>query len=535
MDSDIGPEHGISRAGQSILRMNEAGYPTFGWDRVVKLFSGWDSDGSPVIQHRRVLGRIEDAIASALKEGQAPRETPYMRDVDHEVWAARIRTTRTVEESWAIFLTYDALEVQSPQKRLKVYVAMFERIYGARKLSSPGRQKRAALQPGYVNKKEAVPGDEREALPTPDSPHERLDPRLQPPSVDELFVRMISKDVYPDNDCLSLLLRTTKLIPRGLSYISSRGDQSVRALLELHLTDEQIKAVPEKVFNAYIDLLCRQCFVVDKYHFVDNARKGDGLHKFESWRNGTTELLRQTLKVSDNAGVELDAEGFKIVCFSFGFRALIRRDQTMAQYTEESRKVAWAHQLQHNENDSWFLRALFSKVVGLGDGTHFKPHIAAASGRESAATPTVLSVPSAVVLHSYIRALGIMGDYEGLLSIASFMHDNVAGLLHHCDNELNGHVRLRRTVVALRCFLERSWDNQLKQLSWPPTEEHELDALDELDQRADQGTIMKVEPAPEELIVLVRDKVEDLAATWGHWPSDGELQEYVDWIEVRHM
>ncbi|KAL0260586.1 hypothetical protein SLS55_004276 [Diplodia seriata] len=259
------------------------------------------------------------------------------------------------------------------------------------------------------------------------------------------------------------------------------------------------------------------------------------VHKFESWRNGTTELLRQTLKVLDNAGVELDAEGFKIVCFSFGFRALIRRDQTMAQHTEESRKVVWAHQLQHNENDSWFLRALFSKVVGLGDGTHFKPHITAASGRESAATPTVLSVPSAVVLHSYIRALGIMGDYEGLLSIASFMHDNVAGLLHHCDNELNGHVRLRRTVVALRCFLERSWDNQLKQLSWPPTEEHELDALDELDQRADQGTIMKAEPAPEELIVLVRDKVEDLAATWGHWPSDGELQEYVDWIEVRHM
>ncbi|OJD35683.1 uncharacterized protein BKCO1_16000103 [Diplodia corticola] len=562
MDSDIGPEQGLSRAGQTILRMNEAGYPSFGWDRIVQLYGGWDSDGSPVIQHRKVLGHVQDALASALTEGEMSRDFPCSRDVDHEVWAARVRTTRTVEQSWAIFLAYDALEVQVPQKRILVYAAMFERIVGAQKLSSRGRRMRAALRPGYVDKKEEVPGDQREALPTPDSPHERLDPRLKPPSVNELFESMISNDIYPDNDCLSLLLRTSRRIDRGLDFIRFSRDQHVRALLELYMTDEQVEAVPEVVFDAYIDLLCRFCWVVDCYHFVGDVPKGDGramlhravtlmdrkksrylpgwnrvlaaVHRFDTRHNGTTELTRQTLKVMENAGAELDTHGFQTVCFSFAYRALIRMSQVFAPDKEEFLEEGWAYHVHHNDNDSRFLRTLFSKVVGLSNVSPLKQQLATVSGREPAATRTVLSVPPAVTLHQYIRALGILGDYEGILSTASFMHDNVDGLLHHCDNELNGHVRLRRTIVALRCFLERSWDDEAERSSWSATrteeeEQHAPDALFAPDQPADQGVRPRAESAPEELIMLVRDKVEDLADLWGHWPSDEELEEYVNW------
>lgn len=570
MDSDIGPERGISRAGQMILRMNEAGYPSFGWDRIIQLYSGWDPDGSPVIQTRMILPRIQNAMVSALNEGMMPREFPCLQDIDHGIWAARVRTTRTVEESWAIFLAYEdtadeALRKRAVQKRpllkrREVYLAMFERLIGSRKLASRDRRGIVALRPGYVEMKEEMPGDRMEALPTPDSPHERLDPRLQLPSVDELLERMISKRIYPSNSCLAVLLRIVPRLERGLETMLTSRDKRVRALLLLEITEQQIEDVPEQVFNAYIQLLCRYFSIPDWYHYVDGAPKGDGrillhraialmdrrkstyrpgwnsilhaVHRFDSRRrgNGTSELMRQTLKVLDRAGVELEEEGLHTVCLSFSLSAMIRRNRIItAQDREEGLlEDAQAHHFQHNVDDSHFLRSLFNRVVGQDTLAHNEPQLATVGDREPVTARKALSVPRPATLHAYIRALGIMGDYEGLLSVASFMHDNVSGLLQHCDNELNGYVRLRRAIVALRCFLERSWEEQSEQQALPAISDA-LSELDELAQSADQEDKTTGEPAPEELIMLVRDKVESLAAKWGHWPSDGEVEEYVGW------
>ncbi|KAB2575752.1 hypothetical protein DBV05_g5668 [Lasiodiplodia theobromae] len=337
-------------------------------------------------------------------------------------------------------------------------------------------------------------------------------------------------------------------------------DKRVRALLLLDITEQQIEDVPEQVFNAYIHLLCRYFSIPDWYHYVDGAPKGDGrillhraialmdrrkstyrpgwngilhaVHIFDSRRrgNGTSELMRQTLKVLDRAGVELDEEGFHTVCLSLSLSAVIRRNRiiTAQDRGEGLPEDAQAHHFQHNVDDSHFLRSLFNKVVGQDTLVHNEPHLATVGDREPVTARKALSVPRPATLHAYIRALGIMGDYEGLLSVASFMHDNVSGLLQHCDNELNGYVRLRRTIVALRCFLERSWEEQSEQQALPAISD-ELSELDELAQSTDQEDETTGEHAPEELVMLVRDKVENLAAKWGHWPSDGEVEEYVEW------
>ncbi|EKG16614.1 hypothetical protein MPH_06195 [Macrophomina phaseolina MS6] len=558
MDSQIGPEDGVSRAAQTIIRMCEAGYPSYGWDRIVQLFAGWDADGSPVIQNRIILPRIQSALVSALKEEDLPRDFPCFRDVDHEIWAARVRTTRTVEESWAIFLAYDAIKVQRQQMRISVYLAMFERIVGARKLAAQALNKHRESKGVQHEQKDELPGDRREALPTPESPHERLDPRLQPPSVDELFGQMLSRNIYPNNRCLAYLIQTAQKYSRALEYIQASRDKRVHALLQLHITEREIQAVPKPVFNSYIDLLTRNFPITDKYHSRKGAPPGDGrplihraialmdlrrsryrpawnrillaIHKFDVRRNGngTTDLMRQTLKVLERAGVELDAEGFQSVCLSFRFNAATRGER-MAQQTEESLDDAWAHHLHQNEVDSRYLRSLFNKVVGLDDLTQLRSYLATGVDHSySGIVDGSLSVPAPAILHDYIRALGMMGDYEGLLSIATFVHDNFPRLMYHCDNELNGQVRLRRAIVALRVFLERRFE-----LDEPSDQQALSQARPEYwwtDENSDHGAEAvprKMEAAPEELIMLVREKVEQLPKGFGRWPTEEEMWEYV--------
>lgn len=563
MDSEIGPDYGVSRAAQTIIRMREAGYPTYGWDRIIQLFAGWDSDGSPVVQNRIILPRIQHALVSALNEEHILKDFLCFRDVDHEIWAARVRTTRTVEESWAIFLAYEAVKVHKHQMRVTVYQALFERIIGARKLEAQARNETEESIENQGEMKEKLAGDRREALPTPESPHERLDPRLQPPSVDELFDRMVSRRIHLNNKCLAYLIQTARQLSQALEYIQASRDKRVHALLQLNITKQQVQAVPERVFNSYIAILLKNFSVPDMYHKKEDAQSGDGrplihraislmdlrnskyrpgwnrillaIHKFDVRRNGngTTDIMRQTLKVLERAGVELDAEGFQSVCLSFRFNAAIRKDRIAQQSEEvlEEEKLddAWAHHLRHNEVDSKYLRALFNKLVGLDDLARLKPYQKLVVNDESAGfTDCTLSVPAPTILHVYIRALGTMGDYEGLLSIAKFMHDHFADLMHHCNNELNGHVRLRRAIIALRVFLERRFNLE------NPLEEQELSnegqqdwRIDDTTQSVANRTTERLEPAPEELIMLVREKVESFPGHFGYWPDEEEMREYV--------
>ncbi|MCJ1425773.1 hypothetical protein MMC29_003673 [Sticta canariensis] len=69
IDSDIGVEHGISRAGEALLREREAGYAARPWEDAARLLTGWDTDYSPTIQTRALIKR-----ATFLYQVHAPRE-----------------------------------------------------------------------------------------------------------------------------------------------------------------------------------------------------------------------------------------------------------------------------------------------------------------------------------------------------------------------------------------------------------------------------------------------------------------------------
>ncbi|KAJ5648208.1 hypothetical protein N7490_004580 [Penicillium lividum] len=69
--------------------------------------------------------------------------------------------------------------------------------------------------------------------------------------------------------------------------------------------------------------------------------------------------------------------------------------------------------------------------------------------------PTVLHVPSYATLHSFVRAMGIVGDDDGLLHLLRWMSQSAELLNELAEERLNGERMMRQTLVAIRLYLEK--------------------------------------------------------------------------------
>jgi len=70
--------------------------------------------------------------------------------------------------------------------------------------------------------------------------------------------------------------------------------------------------------------------------------------------------------------------------------------------------------------------------------------------------PTGLHVPSFVTLHSFVGALGIAGDDDGLLHLLQWMSHSFAELNEASQERQNGNKNMRLALVAMRMYLEQS-------------------------------------------------------------------------------
>ncbi|GAB1194614.1 hypothetical protein APSETT444_003860 [Aspergillus pseudonomiae] len=147
--------------------------------------------------------------------------------------------------------------------------------------------------------------------------------------------------------------------------------------------------------------------------------------------------------------------------------------------------------------------------------------------------PPLLHVPSPAVLHAFVRSLGLAEDYDGLLSLLRWMSQYAAPLKEASDEYLNGAVMMRRTLVAMRLFLEgyqerQSWES----LRWTASAaqarglggyEHTSEVSPE-----DSERLSFSDPNLQEAYDIVT-----ATHVWGPWPSDEEVEEYyaVHWEE----
>ena len=215
--------------------------------------------------------------------------------------------------------------------------------------------------------------------------------------------------------------------------------------------------------------------------------------------------------------VDLGLQGFHVLCTSFSraVAAGARHPSAAEDGLELVRKASQtgnivqlgaAHRTFSDmvQNGLHILNIQFDRLVRPD------PEISVENSLEEATDspvtlPPMLYVPSPAVLHAFVRALGLAEDKHGLLNLLRWMGQSADTLKEASDELLNGERMMRRTIVAIRVFLEGpSWGKQSLQSQDSPEERLSSDP-----------------------IVQEAHDIVTTTSLWGPWPGDEEVWEYV--------
>ncbi|KAM6479055.1 hypothetical protein HDV62DRAFT_369132 [Trichoderma sp. SZMC 28011] len=220
MDEEMDPEDSWSRSVRAGVLMQEAGFAKDAHDDAVDILQGMFPDGTPTIQQRVSLAR-------SRKVG---------------LWEASIRATRNAQEAWERF--------QNPPEEglelgLAEYTAMFEKL---------------TLREADENTR-ALPGDRALNFPTPQEANltefERA--RIRPPSVSQLYEKMLLDGIRPSGNCLAILVANTESMEMARKYLHDFDRTgALYRLVSQEMDAQALKKVPIGLISAYIQVMTRQ-------------------------------------------------------------------------------------------------------------------------------------------------------------------------------------------------------------------------------------------------------------------------------------
>ncbi|EED19440.1 conserved hypothetical protein [Talaromyces stipitatus ATCC 10500] len=141
--------------------------------------------------------------------------------------------------------------------------------------------------------------------------------------------------------------------------------------------------------------------------------------------------------------------------------------------------------------------------------------------------PDMVQVPTPSALHVFIRALGTAEDHDGILNLLEWMSRYASEIAEASDQRRGGRRMLRRTLTAVRVFLE-----DLNELKIPQREpESTVGRKAPLDSYYHIGEEQEVKSESRPIFSDGRvEEAYDLiesTAVWGPWPSDDEVRAYV--------
>ena len=585
IESDIGIEHGISRASESISRSEEAGYAAQNWEEVAQVLAGWDTDRSPTIQSRAIAQR-----AILPRSESLVNETHSLIENKTELWAARIRATRTLPEAWACFLSYKAQRIE--QDPHEIYFAMFEKFTFEDKRR---RAEEASVHQEPIKYRDdtiqSLPGDGKEVSPNP-GPQEAIYVRTPPPSTDGFFEMMTDDGIEPSGKFLGFILSRARSLRSGARYLeaSQLSNETLETLLgqeifQGHQSSAKLKEINVELFASIIRFLSRFGHFVKSYQsprysqlkksrirsgllhtnplkrairlvalrepfyrppwnslfsalakpgiFVNGAihRSSVTVQDMLAW-SAVCRILQQMEKI----GLDIDFAGFHHLCTCLekavlASQALIRLTKVSDFKLDEcyddkgdpheNSRTSLSYRIEAESVLSDGTRTLgkyFGRLVGFGTDLenlpsqeHQGPECETQANIRDPSTllPRLLEVPHPSHLHAFIRVLGLQGDYNGLLGLVRWMRQFNMELESDAAESMNGKKLLRRCIIAVRVFLERSWLF--------------LDGEASYSALADRGGVD--DEAPEEIWQKVFKLVET-QESWGGWPTDEDVEEY---------
>lgn len=503
MDARRSAEEDISRVLSALAKMQEAGHRTSASDEAALIYGGMEPDGTPTIQTRRGWRQ--------LRRGTQNLEMSPL------TWAARIEATRDVQEAWGAFLEF---KVRGGIPSQAMFLAMYQKM-NSHKLHLSG-----------AKRGDFLPGDGREVSPlSNDSFTKYYIERHQPPPLQILYAEMLHTGIRPSGRCLAFLVSKARTSDEGIGYLhDSEIDQSVIERLRdptLAVGKENFSAIPDTVLCAYVELICRlaprmmatrdngdtltlrmenpkmvdrssdRTDIVDiqeqrqrkgkhavsretfshvsyllrssstKYrptwyaYFRALAREGAVIPrsvaggKTSKWNSVTWSRMVGALKTFHSAGLELDPHGFLQLCVGFEKFATdpLIKDVPLRQLGpvhNTDREVVFSDGVS-------LLKHEFSKLCSC---QNISEHI-----------PILFHTMRGVHLHAYIRALGAVADHPAILQVLKWMVEHNQDLEVISEETRNGFSGFRKTLTAVRRFVESTTyaihaQNIVEQVEW---------------------------------------------------------------------
>lgn len=596
VDSDIiAADQGRSKAAETLERMREAGFSPHEWERVAGIYSGWDIDGTPTIQTRlhfssgkrklesraavwtariRTTRTIQEAWACYLAFEEQSNEH------DQDVYLAMFRKLYEEEkriESGRRYKNYqkareakdiwpgEAIEIEPPppsshqhtytrttppsmdqfHRQLRKKGAVFEGPTLAFIVSRAGSFK---LGIEYLLASEPAYPAIRSLLQT-GTEH---DLSSLPEPVFAAFMELLGRfSNYSVSKALPADLRSAKrsffapYIVDGLELNSDHALVHAIRLLDTRLPRYRPawNAVLRWLGNSSSHKRILAAYISDqKQETIRNSADIAGqLDEALKAANTARRLVSRILYTMRSIYVEPDtigiialcnvAENLAIACWlrmRQQWQDTMSIDDEVARMTKSLKRNKSGLILQYNFMDLVGGEMSFKPSRHDQDKLRHKDH-------------SLLEVPAPPLLHAYIRALGWIADYRSLLDVVRWMARYRGALAERREADRNGEVIMRRAIVALRVFLERSWLRET--MRYPPELECPPSGKIQLDKRTQKTTpdvpqgkqqvtcdntfhLKRLElPARRTILTEIKDLVESVE-DWGGWPTEEEVEDY---------
>ncbi|KAL8664136.1 MAG: hypothetical protein Q9202_003320 [Teloschistes flavicans] len=525
-DAAIGVEYGISRASSSIHRMAEAGYGSQTWEKSAGILAGWDTDGSPTIQTRSISVPPANSPPSQPEtKSDLPSERSQLEEA--ALWAARVKATRTLQEAWSCFLT---CKYQGIPLTPHLYHMMFEKlVYDDRRTHNTSRS-HALFDAGWEEERLPLPGDGKEVAAVSTWHNEAVSTREPLPTYGSLLEQMTRAQIRPSPRFLEFLLKHALSYAEGIKVLRASDLSEPMKQISPPWKEEYFSRVaalldtlPMFLFAALVT--SRLPFYLPPWRslFALLAHQ-ESVIEFGMFKGRQTitkfEHACYLLECMDSMKLDLDFEGFEKLLTIVHNAATVSR-RTIATPGPKKNPDA-AHSML--DTGLSVVKARFSQIVQPSPRIHGarKAMIALFDDSSDAKYPSkadppplprLKQIPHPSALHAYVHFLGAYDDYNGLLDLVRWISGCSTQIMDETKEYSNGPSSMRKCLTAIRVYVEQ-----------PLVGYDEGEGMSDKDRERYETSIRLVDTVRE-----VVESNEDLTP----WPSDGEVDKYIDRAKLK--
>lgn len=289
-----------------------------------------------------------------------------------------------------------------------------------------------------------------------------------------------------------------KILSHAIRLVKSRNSQSPQPWMHLLFCLNTSRISERPLMDSTMQLVLAWFEIVEVVGWMNERGIEPGLYGFQTMCRSFIKAVTAAVKHPDAAERALELVE----------RAMIRKNLVHCGHVNRTPEDLVQNGLR-------VLKKHFDQLVLLDPKILQSTEIASnAKGPPNSrvTVPSMPHVPTPVVLHAFVRALGTAEDSDGLLSLLRWMKQTAPILQESADEFLTGRRMMRRTVVAMRVYLEQP---RGKPLYGPSSAQYSYN---------ESGEPVFPDPNLQEAYEIIEG-----TELLGPWPDAQEVSEYMNW------